>query len=93
MLSHDLYWENKKYKLKIPFHVIGGHRGKRRKNCLSLSQIEYGSSGFISGRVRLSLYKVVEATYIIIDHKAIKPSNVKKMNTNSIKLLKAIKAI
>ena len=64
--------------LKISFHVIGGHRDKPRKNCLSLSQIEYGSLGFISRRVRLSLYKVVEATYIIIDHKAIKPSNVKK---------------
>ena len=75
--------------LKISFHVIGGHRDKRRKNCLSLSQIEYGSLGFISRRVRLSLYKVVEATYIIIDHKAIKPSNVKKNEHKFNKTLKS----
>ena len=71
--------------LKISFHVIGGHRDKR----LSLSQIEYGSLGFISRRVRLSLYKVVEATYIIIDHKAIKPSNVKKNEHKFNKTLKS----
>ena len=75
--------------LKISFHVIGGHRDKRRKNCLSLSQIEYGSLGFISRRVHLSLYKVVKATYIIIDHKAIKPSNVKETEHKFNKTLKS----
>ena len=75
--------------LKISFHVIGGHRDKRRKNCLSLSQIEYGSLGFISRRVRLSLYKVVEATYIIIGPQSNKALKCKKNEHKFNKTLKS----